>query len=89
MLLARRPVRRKAGFKAGTRTLHCAVTPSEIRETPLDDAFTTGPPPWPDDRVVGAVEARTVAISRAMDCCVPTPLAAATAGVVIKVLVAG
>ena len=43
----------------------------------------------PGDRLVAAIEAPAVASSRAMDCCVLTLLAAATAGVVIVVLVAG
>lgn len=49
----------------------------------------TTPTPQPGDRLVAAIEAQTVAIGRAMDRCVLTLLAAATAGVVIVVFVAG
>ena len=45
--------------------------------------------PQPGDIVIAAIEAQTVAISRAMDRSVLTLLATATAGVVIMVLVAG
>ncbi|WP_426029434.1 hypothetical protein [Caulobacter sp. DWP3-1-3b2] len=45
--------------------------------------------PQPGDRLVAAIEAQTMAICRAMDRCVLALLAAATAGVVIMVLVAG
>ena len=41
------------------------------------------------DRLVAAIEAQAVAIGRAMDSRVLTLLAAATAGMVIMVLVAG
>jgi hypothetical protein len=50
---------------------------------------TPTPTSQPGDRLVAAIEAQTVAIGRAMDRCVLTLLAAATAGVVIMVLVAG
>ena len=47
------------------------------------------PTPRPGDRIVAAIEAQTVAIGRAMNRSVLILLAAATAGVVIMVLVAG
>lgn len=53
--------------------------------TPSQTSLT----PRPGECLVATVEARTSAISRAMDRYVPTLLATATAGVVIKVLVAG
>ena len=49
----------------------------------------TTPTPQLGDRLVAAIEAQTVAIGRAMDRSVLTLLAAAMAGVVIMVLVAG
>ena len=49
----------------------------------------TTPTPQPGDRLVAAIEAQTVAIGWAMNRSVLILLAAATAGVVVLVLVAG